>query len=78
MPAPNLPALLKRLAMTQMGIAHHFAHPNLYDDSARFDLLNESRYIVADLQTFIDTHKIEVTPRIAGTAQQCRECGAWH
>lgn len=73
----NLPLLLKRIAMTQMGIAHHLANDKIDDRGARLKLLEESQRIVADLQAFTDRYKIPVEPRQAKPARK-RECGEWH
>jgi len=75
--AMNLPLILKHLALTQMGLAHHFANDKVHDASARLKLLEESQRIVADLQAFTDSHKIEVTKRKPGVVTK-RECGMWH
>jgi hypothetical protein len=74
----NLPLILKRIALTQMGIADHFANHQFHDQAARLKLLEETKRINADLQAFIDSHKIEVTRRKPGVARKCRECGTWH
>ena len=60
---PNLPMLLKRLAMTQMAIAEHIANPWLKDSTKAPKLLEEARAIVADLQAFTNSHIISVVAR---------------
>ena len=60
---PNLPMLLKRMAMTQMAIADHFAHPRLISEMKRMQLFEESKQIVADLQAFTDAYSINVVAR---------------
>lgn len=61
----GLACILKRLAMTQMGLAHHLANRQIRDDAARNALLEETRRINADLQTFTDSYRIDVTKRPA-------------
>ena len=63
MSQPSLPVLLKRIAMTQMALADHLSHPRLVCEAKTLALFEESKSIVADLQTFTDNYVINVSPR---------------
>ena len=78
MQQPNLAMIHKRIAKTMMGLAQHIANPQVVHNAGKSLLLEECKGIVADLQTFTDTYRIEVSPRKPKMAVQCKTCHQWH